>query len=215
MLRKREVTKCRRRPVGVRETITSGKKKDPREAEKKGGRSDYRGKEGEGGNQGRPAPPLAGREKKEGRKEGRKGQREKGKFTPRGKCPNRSTALLCRCRLRRRHRRRVVHSSLSLCSVQSLRGYRRVQIYLPCRPSICQGCLIFIEDLSFPLRCAGRITISHKIVGMLCFNCCFRHEYDAASTAAASVRYRRVVGNEEEKIRRVKTRNKGGAMTEI
>ena len=42
---------------------------------------------------------------------------------------------------------------------------------------------------------------------MLCFNCCFRHEYDAA--AAASVRYRRVVGNEEEKIRRVKTRNKG------
>ena len=49
---------------------------------------------------------------------------------------------------------------------------------------------------------------------MLCFNCCFRHEYDAAATAA-SVRYRRVVGNEEEKIRRVKTRNKGGAMTEI
>ena len=47
---------------------------------------------------------------------------------------------------------------------------------------------------------------------MLCFNCCFRHEYDAASTAAASVRYRRVVGNEEEKIRRVKTRNKGRAM---
>ena len=48
---------------------------------------------------------------------------------------------------------------------------------------------------------------------MLCFNCCFRHEYD--STAAASVRYRRVVGNEEEKIRRVKTRNKGRADTKI
>ena len=48
---------------------------------------------------------------------------------------------------------------------------------------------------------------------MLCFNCCFRHEYDTA--AAASVRYRRVVGNEEEKIRRVKTRNKGRAMREI
>ena len=63
------------------------------------------------------------------------------------------------------------------------------------------------------LDSAGRITISHKIVGMLCFNCCFRHEYD--STAAASVRYRRVVGNEEEKIRRVKTRNKGRADTKI
>ena len=131
MLRKREVTKCRRRPVGVRETITSGKKKDPREAEKKGGRSDYRGKEGR--REPGPPGPAARREGKEGRK----GQREKGKFTPRGKCPNRSTALLWRCRLlRRRHRRRVVHSSLSLCSVQSLRGYRRVQIYVSAVSSV-------------------------------------------------------------------------------
>ena len=35
----------------------------------------------EGGNQGRPAPPLAGREKKEGRKEGTEG---KGKIYPKG-----------------------------------------------------------------------------------------------------------------------------------
>ena len=66
-----------RRPVGVKETITSGKKKDPREAGKKGRRSDddCRGKEG-----GEPGPPL-GRER---RKEGRKGQRGKGKIYPKG-----------------------------------------------------------------------------------------------------------------------------------
>ena len=62
-----------RRPVGVKETITSGKKKDPREAGKKGRRSDddCRGKEG-----GEPGPPL-GRER-------RKGQRGKGKIYPKG-----------------------------------------------------------------------------------------------------------------------------------
>ena len=176
----------------MKETITSGKKNDPREAEKKGRRrSDYRG------NRGRR---WAG--------EGKKGQREKGKFTPRGKCPNRSTALLCR--LRRRHRRPF--KSFFLFGSVSARISESADLPCRLRVSVRRGCLIFIEDLSFPLRCAGRITISHKIVGMLCFNCCFRHEYDAASTAAASVRYRRVVGNEEEKIRRVKTRNKGRAM---
>ena len=83
MLRKREVTKCRRRPVGVRETITSGKKKDPREAEKKGGRSDYRGKEGR--REPGPPGPAARREGKEGRKEGRKeGTEGKGKIYPKG-----------------------------------------------------------------------------------------------------------------------------------
>ena len=67
--------------MGAKETITSGKKKDPCEEEKKGRRSDYRGK----------GTRAAERGRREGKKGRRKGQREKGKLTPRGKCPNRST----------------------------------------------------------------------------------------------------------------------------
>lgn len=149
---------------------------------------------------------------KEGRKEGTEGKREN---LPQG--GNVRIGALHRFAAAVSAVAAVVHSSLSFCSVQSRRGYRRVQIcghfrrvvYL----SVRQGCPIFIEDLRY--FSVGRITISHKIVGMLCFNCCFRHEYDTTA-AAASVRYRRVVGNEEEKIRRVKTRNKGRrATTEI
>jgi hypothetical protein len=49
--------------------------------------------------------------------------------------------------------------------------------------------------------------IADKIVKMLCFNCCFRD--DVVSSSGATVRYKRVVGNEEEKIRKVKTRDRG------
>lgn len=120
-----------RRPVGVKETITSGKKKDPREAGKKGRRSDddCRGKEG-----GEPGPPLGRERRKEGRDRG-----EKGKFTPRGKCPNRSTAPLCRCRLRRR-RRRPFKSFFLFGSVSArISESADLRTFSPCRLSVCQA----------------------------------------------------------------------------
>ena len=100
----------RRRPVGVKETITSGKKKDPREAEKKGRRrSDYRGKEGTGAAAG-PERERRDRGKRENLPQG--GNVRIGALH----CFAVSAAVT------------VVHSSLSFCSVQSRRGYRRVQI---------------------------------------------------------------------------------------
>ena len=124
LLRKGEVK--RRRPVGAMETITSGKKKDPREAEERRKKRDCRGKEASRRSQG-----------------GRKGQGEKGKFTPRGKCPNRSTALLCR----RRHRHRRPFKSFSLFGSVSARISESAD--LPCRLSVSRGCVIFSEDLSY------------------------------------------------------------------